>query len=273
MILTTLIENTCDRPGLECEHGLSLLIETKKHVILFDTGASGNFADNAEKMKIDLSKVDIAIISHGHSDHGGGLGKLIALCPNVRIYIRKPSFDPHYSHRPPNAAKFIGLDQTLIHQGHFIFTDDSLKIDDELELFSNVDELKHRPSLNRYLTMIQNGHEMMDDFKHEQHLIIREDEKTVLIAGCAHQGIVNIIQKASSYGNVPTHVIGGFHLHNRTQGMFDDVQEIDVIAKILDKFPIHYYTCHCTGVEPYLRLKETLHDRIDYCSTGSVVSI
>ncbi|MHC1734422.1 MAG: MBL fold metallo-hydrolase [Erysipelotrichaceae bacterium] len=273
MIITTLIENTCDRPGLECEHGLSLLIQTKKHNILFDTGASGNFADNALKMNIDLAKVDIVIISHGHNDHGGGLRKLIELCPNVSIYIRKPAFDLHYSHRPPNAAKFIGLDQSLIKEGRFVFAGESLKIDEELTLFSDVDELRHRPRLNRNLTMIKDGKEMLDDFTHEQHLIIREDGNIVLIAGCAHQGIVNIIQKASSMGEMVTHVIGGFHLHNRTIGMSDDLEEIDIVAKILDKLSIHYYTCHCTGIQPYLRLKETLQEKIEYCSTGSVVSI
>jgi len=273
MIITTLIENICEKPGLHSEHGLSMLIQTKKHNILFDTGASGKFAENADQMNVDLSKVDIAIISHGHNDHGGGLEKLIQRCPEIKIFARQSLFEPHYSHRPPNMARFIGIDPNLLEKGSFVFTGLSMKIDEELELFSDVEELRYRPSLNRYLTKIFEGKEVPDDFTHEQHLIIHEDGKTVLIAGCAHQGIINIIQKASSMGNNITHVVSGFHLHNRTEGMQDDLEEIDGVAKILDKMPIQYYTCHCTGIGPYLRLKETLQARIEYCSTGSVVLI
>lgn len=270
MILTTLIENTSIKSDLQSEHGLSLLIQTKKHKILFDTGASGDFVDNAKKMNINLSNIDLAIISHGHYDHSGGLKKLVELLPDVKIYIRKSSFEPHYSHRPPHEGKFIGIDSLLFGYKNFIFTDPRMKIDDELELFSDVSELRNRPYLNKYLTKMSEGLEVADDFTHEQHLIIHEDEKTILVAGCAHQGIVNIIKKASLMGRPITHVIGGFHLHNRSKDSSDNSEEIDALTEVLASMPIRFYTCHCTGIGPYLRMKETLKDKIVYCSTGSV---
>ena len=73
MKLWTLVENTSCNENLKNEHGLSFYIETQNHKILFDFGQSDIFLENANKMGIDLSKVDIAILSHGHYDHGGGL--------------------------------------------------------------------------------------------------------------------------------------------------------------------------------------------------------
>ena len=77
MRIVTLVENTSRRQDLTAEHGLSLYIETGSHKILFDAGQSAAFADNAEKLGIDLTQADLAVLSHGHYDHGGGLGKFL----------------------------------------------------------------------------------------------------------------------------------------------------------------------------------------------------
>ena len=79
MKLTTLIENTTLSPALTAEHGLSLYIETRGHKILFDMGQSPAFAENAETLGVDLSEIDLAILSHGHYDHGGGLATFLEL--------------------------------------------------------------------------------------------------------------------------------------------------------------------------------------------------
>ena len=77
MKITTLIENRESRaePGLSSEWGLSLCIEFNEHSILFDTGASGAFVENAKHLSIKVDSIDVAVLSHHHFDHGGGLNR------------------------------------------------------------------------------------------------------------------------------------------------------------------------------------------------------
>ena len=79
MKITALLENTATRPEMKTEHGLSLFIETEKHRILFDMGQTSLFAENAQALGVDLSSVDIAVLSHGHYDHGGGLSTFLQI--------------------------------------------------------------------------------------------------------------------------------------------------------------------------------------------------
>ena len=87
MKLTVLMENTTCREDLVCEHGLSLYIEANGQRILFDAGQTGAFADNAEKMGVDLTKIDLCILSHGHYDHGGGLKRFLEINDHAKVYI------------------------------------------------------------------------------------------------------------------------------------------------------------------------------------------
>jgi len=73
MKIITLLENTSLQPELTSKQGLSLYIETSHKKILFDTGPDQTFIENAKKLKIDLSTIDLVFLSHGHYDHGGGI--------------------------------------------------------------------------------------------------------------------------------------------------------------------------------------------------------
>ena len=117
--ITNLAENTCDTPSLASEHGLSLYIEFNDKIILFDAAQSGVFADNAQKLNIDLSTVDIAILSHGHYDHSGGFERFLALNEKAKIYVNENIFRQFYN----GTEKYIGLDVSLKNCDRIIYTD------------------------------------------------------------------------------------------------------------------------------------------------------
>lgn len=95
--------------GCEPEHGVSLYIETGNGLkVLFDTGQSDLFARNAARLGIDLREVDLAVISHGHYDHGGGLNEFLRINTKAPVYIRESALGEHYSIRPSGIAD-IGL--------------------------------------------------------------------------------------------------------------------------------------------------------------------
>ncbi len=270
MIIKTLIENTAISEDFRSEHGLSLYIETKAHKLLFDTGASGLFAENALKMNIDLSEVDMVVLSHGHYDHGGGLHTFLNLNKKAKVYLNRRAFDKHYANRPNGKKEYIGLDESLMPSDRFIFTGDHLVIDEELELFSNVRGARLLPSGNRDLFMGSIQSMVPDDFSHEQNLIIKEDENRILVAGCAHKGIVNILEHMRQLkGRFPTYVIGGFHLSNPAAKVDEDPAVVSQVGAYLINTNAKFYTCHCTGLKSYSDLKSMMKENVDYLSTGS----
>ena len=274
MIIKTLVENTSISDDFRNEHGLSLFIATKKHKILFDLGASELFAENAEKLGVDLAAVDIVVISHGHYDHGGGLKTFLKLNSRAKIYLNQKAFEKHYSNQANSDKKYIGLDEELLTNSQLVFVNDHLVIDEELELFSDVQGKKLTSKGNLDLLKQANEKLTPDDFSHEQNLLIHENQKTALFAGCAHNGIVNIIDRVIDMrNNFPAFVIGGFHLYNPAKNVSEDDELIKRVAGCLENTTSKYYTCHCTGIEPFRKLKEILGDQIEYLATGRVLEL
>lgn len=108
--ITTLIENM---PGedarLKFEHGLSLYIEFDGRKILFDTGQTGDYIENAELLGIDLKEIDTFIVSHGHYDHSGGVMKTIDLLrPGTKMYVGWEFFEPKYKILEDKSGKYNG---------------------------------------------------------------------------------------------------------------------------------------------------------------------
>ena len=275
MIVTVLSENTSISPEIKSEHGLSIHVKTKRDSILFDTGAGSIFLENAKKLGIDISSVDKVIISHGHYDHGGGLPAFLEANNKALVYLNNFAFGNYYSVKE-GIEKYIGLDKKLLPQERFIFIDGDVKIEEELEIFSGVQQKILSPSCNSSLYMRDEGDEKSatDVFRHEQNLIIREEGNTVLLSGCAHNGIVNILEHyVNKYGGLPTHVIGGFHLYSHSSGKSEDPITVFEVGRYLLDSAAEYYTGHCTGDEAYNILKRTMGQMLHKISAGSVFEI
>ena len=274
MRITSLIENTSNNKDWKAEHGLSLYLETEQRKILFDTGASAAFAENAVKMGVDLAEVDLMILSHGHYDHGGGLKIFLEQNRNARVYMHRDAFGEYYSNKPDGEKKYIGLDRNLLPNSRFCFTEENMPLNDELLLFSGVNGEQFRPSGNEALLVKTKDGYRQDDFVHEQNLLLRENGKMILVAGCAHMGIVNILERCKLLeGRFPDVVIGGFHLYNRSFDTNEDPKIVAAVGKYLLGTGARYYTGHCTGTIPFKQLKTILGERIDYLSTGSQLAI
>lgn len=273
MKIVTLVENTTSSPDLRCKHGLSLYIETAGHKILFDLGPNGLFAENAKKLNVDLAKVDTVVISHGHKDHGGGLKTFLEINKTAKIYIRKQALAPHYI-KVLGLPFGVGVDASVADESRFVFTDEITKIDEELMLFSGVSTEQFFSESNRVLFAKKQGKIVADTFDHEHNLLITENDKKVLVAGCSHAGIVNIQRKAEVVaGQKMSALIGGFHLYNPPTKKYESATFINEVAEELAKTEAVYYTGHCTGVKAYDRMKNTLGERLQYLSTGSIIEI
>ena len=232
MKITALTENTA-ACGLPVEHGLSLFIEQDGRALLFDMGQTDLFAQNAARLGVDLAAVDIAVLSHGHYDHGGGLRRFLELNQKAPVYISRHAFEPHF-----NGERYIGLDVSLRDSDRLIFTDGVTKIADGITLYSCSDREKVLDLGSFGLNMKQDGKLVPDDFRHEHYLLLEENGKRVLISGCSHRGIINIMEWFKP----------------------------DVLAS----YDTDYYTCHCTGVEQFEYMKRFM-PRLNYLSTGGRV--
>ena len=259
MKITSLLENTTKNEELFTEHGLSLFIETDEKKILFDMGQSDLYAKNSEILGIDLKNIDIAILSHGHYDHGGGLETFLELNKKAKIYINKNAFGDHFS----GTEKYIGLNKNLKSSDRIIFTEDRTEIKENIILETCNDQTAIYPLSNEKMN-IKNGETLIpDEFKHEQYLIINENGKKIVISGCSHKGILNITQLLK-----PDILIGGFHFKN-TEMNTCGKNKLKNIAEELLKSNAAFYTCHCTGLEQFDFMKNIMKEKLEYLACGN----
>ena len=255
MRIVTLLENTACRAGLAAEHGLSLYIETGSHRLLFDAGQSAAFGENANQLGVDLTKVNLAVLSHGHYDHGGGLARFLEINKTAPVWVNPHAFEPHYN----AAEKDIGLDPQLRSNSRIRFSSEAEMIGGGLTLYSRI-PCPHgiRPF---GLTM---GKGVPEDFRHEQYLLIEEGGKRILISGCSHRGILNIMDHFR-----PDVLVGGFHFMKLDPAG----PELEAAAAKLRRYPCTYYTGHCTGEDQFTALKAQLGNRLHRLSGGVEITI
>lgn len=275
MKIITLCENVSlqNKNNLLSEHGLSFFIQTSNHNILFDFGQSDSILHNAKLLNIDLSCIDLAILSHGHYDHSGGLKHFLKINNKAKIYINENAMDEYFN----VDKKYIGIDSETKDyilrdlsksNSRFIITKNYLKLleNENIELFTCNEQNFVFDSYG--LCKKINNNFISDKFLHEQYLLIKENNKKVLFSGCSHKGILNL-QSAFN----PDYIFGGFHFMKLDVNIFEERKKLLNAAEQLSTTHTKYFTCHCTGQEQFRFLKSLLPDNLEYCSCGSKFEI
>ena len=263
MHIRALMENTTLQPELLIEHGLSLYIEVGEHKILFDMGQSDAFITNAVRLGVDLRQVDIAILSHGHYDHGGGLHAFLELNEHAVVYINENAFIPHFS----GTEKAIGINPNLRNHERVIITQNHFVIDQGISLHTGNAFCRSYVTNSVNLFQVIDGRKEIDLFLHEQYLLLEEKGQRILISGCSHKGILNIMKWFS-----PDILIGGFH-YKHLGIIGEDQLRLQYEALQLMQYRTKYFTCHCTGISQYKYLKSIMGEQLQYLATGDRIQI
>lgn len=277
MKVTVLVENSIDKgidgaDNLESAHGLALYIEIEKHKILFDIGPDDKIINNAEIMGIDLTQVDTVIISHGHNDHGGGLEAFFKINSKARVYLHKYATDDLYSSGPGRRPAYIGLDKELIERNssRFTFIEKDMEIFPGLKIFEHIEGQFPRSITNGNLSRKEEDKMMPDDFRHEIVASLEIEGSRYIFTGCAHSGIVNMVNRVLKDSREPevSAVFGGFHLYSGGQMLNAPPEYLEALIKELKALGMDYYSGHCTGHHNFNVIKEELGPHLKHLNTG-----
>ena len=268
-------ERTQGTNGCAAAHGLSFYVETGAHKLLVDLGPSDETLKNAEKTGIDLRDVDTVVLSHGHYDHSGGIMPFVRRNKKAKIYMQKTAVGDFYSDDGESAEeryRYIGIDPAIADLPQVVFVDGDFRIDDELELFTVKHGSHAIPFTNKSL-LVRNGSGYAEDsFDHEHYLVIHDEERHILVSGCAHKGMPNIMEAyRGKYNAAPDIAISGFHLMKKTDYSEEEMREIAEIAGQLNEYPTRYFTCHCTGIKAYEIMKGVMGDKLTYVHSGGEI--
>ena len=256
---TILSDNRTNDCRLQTEHGLSILLETDKHRILLDTGASDVFIRNAERLGIDLGMVDYVFISHGHSDHAGGLRYFVEHNRQAKIIVSPDAVKGQFYSKRGNLHS-ITADWPVEIKGRLIPVDNTCEIADDLHIIAHIPQTHPMPQGNKHL-FIKNadGDYENDDFRHE--LALYTDG--LLFTGCAHSGLENIL--AACPYPVRT-VVGGFHL---LDGHETEKELTELAQRLTEAYPeTRFYTSHCTGDRVYELMKSVMGEQLRFFRCG-----
>ncbi len=279
MKIKVLVENSA-MEGLNAEHGLCLYIEYRDKKYLVDSGASNLFAENAEKMGVDLGKVDTAFLSHAHYDHSSGFNKFFEINNSAKVYLQKASKNRQYYKIAGPLKKYIGIPEGMLdeHMDRFEYIDGFSKIDDGIYTIPHSSDGILDRARHTHMCVIVNDKIQYDDFKHEQTVVFEEDDGLVCFNSCSHAGVDTIIdevKKTFPEKKIKAY-IGGFHMMGAlgpSSCSYKKEEVQSVAKKLMDSSDAIFYSGHCTGTTAYEWLKEILQERLEAIQTGKTFNI
>ena len=260
MKITTLIENEAKAgTGLCAEHGLSMLIEIDDRRFIFDTGATGAFLENAAVLGMPLHPLEAVVISHAHFDHSGGVTRLLADCPSAKKFVLGKGYFRQKYKRTPEGSRDIGTRFTepqLLQAGaEILWVDGMARLSPHLWAVGNFARTSGFEALNPAFVLEPDG-TAPDPFADEIALAAECQKGLVVLAGCSHVGVVNLLRTVQNRLKKPIYaVVGGSHLVEANE------QRIEKTVEALEKMGIEKcLLSHCTGAAAaaYLRAQKRI---------------
>ncbi len=270
--ITVLVDNDI-RPqlGLMAEHGFSALVERPDVRFLFDTGQGAALENNARALGVSLSPLNFLVLSHGHYDHTGGIRVVLQQNPGLRIVAHPDSVRQHLAREDDNAIpRDIGMP---------IKKEELESLGAAFDLRSDFHELapgvwfsgevpRHIDShVDKRLVVYEQGRIEPDSMRDDVSLLLFTTSGPVVLLGCAHAGVGNIMAHLCTRGSITKvkAVLGGTHL-----GVFDE-SATEAAISTFEKYDVGCLgTCHCTGTQPNVRLREYFRGRFCDTSAGAV---
>jgi len=282
MKITALIDNQriANIRYLHKENGLSLHIQYGGTQILLDTGLTGSFRQNAERLGIGIRDIDFVVISHHHFDHGGGLIPFLEENSKAKVLIRGSELTDCYIRILGIFKKYVGLDKSKFNSytERLEFIDGFNEIIPGVYILTEAKNMHPRPKGNRFLLVNKGGYYKPDCFDHELCLVVRDGGNLVIFTGCSHRGVLNILDAVlDQFREISISALfGGFHLMGLPFLNLSAESQMSVgnLAYELLAYPIaRIYTGHCTGERAYRIMKKILTGKLEYFSAGSVAEI
>jgi 7,8-dihydropterin-6-yl-methyl-4-(beta-D-ribofuranosyl)aminobenzene 5'-phosphate synthase len=274
--VTVVCENSVIKPGaLIGEHGFAALVQRGDKELLFDTGQGYGLVHNARILGIDLDSIKTVVISHGHGDHTGGLADLLKVGGVRDVYAHPGIFDPRYHEIPDGPPKPIGIPFTRAYLeglgAHFHLSAEPQKVSQGVLTTGFVPrETPFETGDQALLVGNADGSCSRDPVSDDLSLVVEGDTGLIVLLGCAHAGLVNILNHVRKL--VPAKpikaVLGGTHL-----GMCGEDQMRATIEAMTSLGVQKVGASHCTGLAGAARLRAALGDSFFFAGVGSVLEV
>jgi 7,8-dihydropterin-6-yl-methyl-4-(beta-D-ribofuranosyl)aminobenzene 5'-phosphate synthase len=277
MKITILCENTVGRRIGLGEHGFCVLIETDQGNYLFDTGRGESVVRNSLELNKDLRTIKKIFLSHGHYDHTGGLPEVLKLRGKVDVHAHPHAFLDRVHLVEENGKetkRFVGIPfkRSYLESlgANFILNNDFTEVEEGIFLTGEVPRKTSFEKLDPRLFSEIDGKTNPDVFLDDQSLILNTERGMLLILGCAHSGVINILNHViNKTGKDKFYaIVGGTHLD------FLAPEQLEESIKALSKIHIERIgASHCTGMRGASRLHQEFGDRFFYGNVGSTLDI
>jgi 7,8-dihydropterin-6-yl-methyl-4-(beta-D-ribofuranosyl)aminobenzene 5'-phosphate synthase len=275
--ITILCENLVGKRVGSGEHGFSAFIETSRGNYLFDTGSGYSVVANSLALDKDLRTVRKIFLSHGHYDHTGGLPEVLKLKGSVDVHVHPDVFIDRihvFKENEKEIKRFVGIPfkRTYLEflGAKFILNSDLAEVEKGMFLTGEVPKRTSFEKPDPRLFSEMNGRYTPDAISDDQSLILNTERGLVLILGCAHSGLINILNHVTGKMREERFyaILGGTHLD------FLAPEQLEETIKVLRKMDIERIgAAHCTGMRAAFRLQQEFGERFFYGCVGSVLEV